>query len=125
MMVHGVGMQGDTQATEDEEPRTREDVQAALVSDLTGIVREVLELPERQAAEVAARLFWAMRKAWGGRRVRFYSAKSEELRAQARAMFTGANALSVCQELGISRSRFYELISKDGRRRERKGQKPE
>ena len=124
-MVHGVGMRGDTQATEDEEPRTREDVQAALVSDLTGIVREVLELPERQAAEVAARLFWAMRKAWGGRRVRFYSAKSEELRAQARAMFTGANALSVCQELGISLSRFYELISKDGRRRKRKGQKPE
>lgn len=124
-MVRGVGMQGDTQAADDEEPRTREDVQAALVTDLTGIVREVLDLPERQAAEVAARLFWAMRKAWGGRRVRFHSAKSEELRAQARAMFTGANAVAVCQELGISRSRFYELISKDGRRRERKGQKPE
>jgi hypothetical protein len=47
--------------SDDEEPRTREDIRAALLADLSFRVCDVLSVPEREAAEVAGRLFWAMR----------------------------------------------------------------
>ena len=105
---------------DDEEPRTREDIRAALLADLTFMVCEVMSLPEREAAEVAGRLFWAMRKTWGGRKIRFHVTRVDELRAQARAMNNGKNAAAVCAALGISLSRFYELISGPGKRAGRK-----
>ena len=105
---------------DDEEPRTREDIRAALLADLTFMVCEVMSLPEREAAEVAGRLFWAMRKTWGGRKIRFHVTRVDELRAQARAMNNGKNAAAVCAALGISLSRFYELISGPGKRGGRK-----
>ena len=106
--------------SDDEEPRTREDIRAALLADLTFMVCEVMSLPEREAAEVAGRLFWAMRKTWGGRKIRFHVTRVDELRAQARAMNNGKNAAAVCAALGISLSRFYELISGPGKRGGRK-----
>lgn len=95
--------------TEDE-PIALADIRAELLRDLTGMVSTVFHMPEKEASQAAERLFTAMRKAWGGRRIRFHSIKAEEKRQRALKMFTGENVDEVCSAIGISKSHFYTIL---------------
>jgi Mor family transcriptional regulator len=92
----------------------KQDIQAAMLSDLTGMVQRLLGVPEQKAHHLAQQLYTDMRRQWGGRPVHFHALTIAEQADRIRASWTGNNVAEVCAAHGISRATLYQVIGRKG-----------
>jgi Mor family transcriptional regulator len=92
----------------------KQDVQAAMLSDLTGMVQRLLGVPEQKAHHLAQQLYTDMRRQWGGRPVHFHALTIAEQADRIRAAWMGNNVVEVCAAFGISRATLYQVIGRRG-----------
>lgn len=91
----------------------RQDIQAATLSDLTGMVQRLLTVDEREAHRLARALYLEMRQQWGGRQVHFHKVTAQEQADRILAAWRGDNVAEVCARFGISRTLLYRLLAKE------------
>jgi Mor family transcriptional regulator len=89
----------------------KQDVQAAMLSDLTGMVQRLLGVPEQKAHHLAQQLYTDMRRQWGGRQVHFHAMSTAEQADRILAAWRGDNVAEVCACFGISRSVLYRVLA--------------
>lgn len=89
----------------------RQDIQAATLSDLTGMMQRLLAVDEREAHGLAQALYLEMRQQWGGRQVHFHKVTVQEQADRILAAWRGDNVAEVCARFGISRSLLYRLLA--------------
>lgn len=94
-----------------------EDAVLQLEYDLADILRDRQGMHEREAYEMARDLVEGMRKRYGGvqlgRRGLYIPAPSKAERDERiRREFNGTNAVEVCKEHGIKRSRLYQIVGR-------------
>lgn len=92
----------------------KQDIQAAMLSDLTGMVQRLLGVDEREAVRLAAALYGDMRRQWGGRQMHFHRMEVREQADAIRTAWTGNNLAEVCERFAISKSTLYMVIGRKG-----------
>lgn len=92
----------------------KQDIQAATLSDLTGMVQRLLVVDEREALRLARALYTDMRRQWGGRQMTFHRLGAVEQAPAILAAWTGNNVAEVCERFGISKSTLYTVLARRG-----------
>ena len=90
----------------------KQDIQAAILSDLTGMVQRLLGVDERQAMRLAAALYLDMRRQWAGRHLAFHRLTAAEQAPAIRDAWKGCNMAEVCERFGVSKSTVYMVIGR-------------
>lgn len=90
----------------------KQDIQAATLSDLTGMVQRLLGVDEREAVRLAGALYADMRRQWAGRQVAFHRLTAAEQAPAIRAAWNGCNMAEVRERFGVSKSTVYMVIGR-------------